>query len=91
MCRDYEVLNHQMLQTLLEKVDGMQRIKELSWESDSHVDWPSWMETELPEDVDHFEDPNYLTSDGVAEEVGENWITTSTITGRYNLRSRSKH
>ncbi|XP_044506867.1 protein GAMETE EXPRESSED 1-like [Mangifera indica] len=89
--RDYEVLNHQMLQTLLEKVDGMQRIKELSWESDSHVDWPSWMETELPEDVDHFEDPNYLTADGVAEEVGENWITTSTITGRYNLRSRSKH
>lgn len=82
-----------MLQTLLEKVNGMQRNKELSWESDydSDVDWPSWMDRELPEEVNDFEDPNYLISYGIPEEVGENYITTSSITTRYNLRSRSKH
>ncbi|KAJ0043891.1 hypothetical protein Pint_18542 [Pistacia integerrima] len=91
--RDYEFLNYQMLQTLLEKVNGMQRNKELSWESDydSDVDWPSWMDRELPEEANDFEDPNYLISDSIPEEVGENFITTSSITTRYNLRPRSKH
>ncbi|KAJ0100617.1 hypothetical protein Patl1_21191 [Pistacia atlantica] len=91
--RDYEFLNYQMLQTLLEKVNGMERNKELSWESDydSDVDWPSWMDRELPEEANDFEDPNYLISDSIPEEVGENFITTSSITTRYNLRPRSKH
>lgn len=64
--RDYEYLNHQMLQTLLEKVNGLQRNKELAWESESEsdVDWPSWMHRELQEEIDDFEDPNHLISDG---------------------------
>ncbi|XVF20490.1 hypothetical protein REPUB_Repub12eG0004900 [Reevesia pubescens] len=82
--RDYEFLNHQMLLTLTEKVNNMQSSKELSWEMDSDVDWSSWIDAELPEDVDKLEDPDYL----VQEEVGENSITTSSNTRKYNLRRR---
>ncbi|XP_022734465.1 protein GAMETE EXPRESSED 1 [Durio zibethinus] len=82
--RDYEFLNHQMLLTLIEKVNNMQSNKALSWEMDSDVDWPSWIDAELPEEVEKLEDPDYI----VQEEVGENSITTSSITRKYNLRHR---
>ncbi|CAN4126344.1 unnamed protein product [Withania somnifera] len=85
--RDYEVLNHKMLQTLVEKVNGIQKHKEyLSWEmenddSDSEVDWSSWVEAELPEDVDKLKDPDFVFS----EEVAENSVGSKPITRRYNL------
>ncbi|BBG99701.1 gamete expressed protein 1 [Prunus dulcis] len=64
---DYEVLNNQLLHTLIEKVNGMQRYQKLSWEEDSEFNWSSWIDTNLQEDVDSSEDPDYL----VPEEVGE--------------------
>ncbi|KAL5574179.1 hypothetical protein UlMin_023776 [Ulmus minor] len=85
--RDYEVLNYQLLQTLMEKVNGIKR-QELSWESsESDVDWSSWIDFELPEDVNNLEDPDYI----FPEEVGENSITTTSTTRKYNLRRRLCH
>lgn len=86
-CRDYELLNHKMLLTLMEKVNSMQGNKELlSWDmdSDSEVNWSSWVDTELTEDVGLLEDPDYL----LPEEVGENSSVTGSNTKRYNLRRR---
>ncbi|OIT27341.1 PREDICTED: protein GAMETE EXPRESSED 1 [Nicotiana attenuata] len=87
--RDYEVLNHQMLLTLVEKVNGIQKQKKyLSYEmenedSDSDVDWCSWIEAELPEDVDKLKDPDFV----YPEEVAENSVGNMSITRRYNLRN----
>ena len=39
---------------------------------------------DLPEDVNNFEDPDYI----LPEEVGENSIMTTSITRKYNLRHR---
>ena len=86
-CRDYEVLNHQMLLTLIEKINGMQRYKELAWDMDNDVNWSTWIDTDLPEDVSKFEDPDFI----VPEEVGENSIMTTSNTRRYNLRSHRVH
>ncbi|KAK6158577.1 hypothetical protein DH2020_005891 [Rehmannia glutinosa] len=85
--RDYEKLNHKMLLTLMEKVNSMQGNRELlSWDMDneSEVNWSSWVDTELPEDVDLLEDPDYL----LPEEVGEDSSVTSSDTKRYDLRRR---
>ncbi|KAF3970990.1 hypothetical protein ACB098_08G160800 [Castanea mollissima] len=82
--RDYEVLNHQMLLTLIEQINGMQRNEELSWDMDSDVNWSSWIDTDLPEDVNNFEDPDYI----LREEVGENSIMTTSIRRNYNLRHK---
>jgi hypothetical protein len=70
-CKDHEVLNHKMLQTLIENVNGMERHNELPWDVDSDVNWPKWIgsvDTDLPEDLNNFEDPNYI----LPKEVGEN-------------------
>ncbi|KAH1074154.1 hypothetical protein J1N35_026482 [Gossypium stocksii] len=78
--RDYEYLNHQMLLTLMEKVDTMQRKEALSWEmEDSDVDWRSWVDVELPEDVGQLEDPDFEIEEGIGE---------SGDTRTYNLRQR---
>ncbi|XP_030519789.1 protein GAMETE EXPRESSED 1 [Rhodamnia argentea] len=82
--RDYEVLNHQILLALVEKVNGLQRENKLPEDLDSDVNWLSWMDTELPEEADINEDPDFLPP----EEVGENSITTNICTRRYNLRRR---
>ncbi|KAG8365285.1 hypothetical protein BUALT_Bualt18G0088600 [Buddleja alternifolia] len=85
--RDYAVLNHKMLLTLMDKINSMQGNKGVSsWDedSDSEVNWLSWVDTELPEDVAMLEDPDYL----LPEEVGENSSVTSSSTKRYNLRRR---
>ena len=74
-----------MLATLIEKVNGMQRNKESSWDMDSEVNWSSWVDTELPEDVDKLRDPDFM----LPEEVGENSVATSTITRKYDLRNLS--
>jgi phage anti-repressor protein len=86
-CRDYEVLNHQMLLTLIEKVNGMERQKELAWDVDSDVNWSKWIDTDLPEDLDNFEDPDYI----LPEEVGENSIINTSIRREYNLRHHHCH
>ncbi|KAL0000040.1 hypothetical protein SO802_019642 [Lithocarpus litseifolius] len=82
--RDYEVLNHQMLLTLIEQINGMQRNEELSWDMDSDVNWSSWIDTDLPEDVNNFEDTDYM----LREEVGENSIMTTSIRRNYNFRHK---
>lgn len=82
--RDYEVLNHRMLLALVEKVNSLQKENKLFDDLDSDVNWLSWMDTELPEEADTNEDPDFLPP----EEVGENSITTDICTRRYNLRRR---
>ncbi|GAA0176944.1 hypothetical protein LIER_29634 [Lithospermum erythrorhizon] len=82
--RDYEVLNHQMLLTLIHKVNNIERSKTLSQEDesdeDSEVDWLSWVDEELPEDVDKLVDPDFV----VHKEENTLIISPS----RYNLRQR---
>nr|POE69146.1 hypothetical protein CFP56_73254 [Quercus suber] len=73
-----------MLLTLIEQINGMQRNEELSWDMDSDVNWSSWIDTDLPEDVNNFEDPDYM----LREEVGENSIMTTSIRRNYNLRHK---
>lgn len=85
--RDYEVLNHKMLLMLMEKVNGMQGNKEmLSFEMDidSEVNWSSWVDTDLPEDVAMLEDPDYV----YPEEIGNSSSMTCSSTRRYDLRQR---
>lgn len=86
-CRDYEVLNHQMLLTLIEKINGMERQKELPWDLDSDINWSTWIDTDIPDDADNLEDPDYI----LPEEVAENSIVTSSIKRKYDLRSHCHH
>ena len=79
--RDYETLNHQMLQSLIDKVNGMQGNKQLLCDDDSDVDWSLWVDDDLPED--DLEDLDYM----LPEHVGEASITTS-VSRDYNLRNR---
>ncbi|KAI3700861.1 hypothetical protein L2E82_45502 [Cichorium intybus] len=79
--RDYETLNHHMLQSLIEKVNGMQGNKHMLCDDDDDVDWSSWVDTDLPED--ELEDLEYM----LPEEVGEALINTS-VSRQYNLRHR---
>ncbi|KAJ0988432.1 hypothetical protein J5N97_006788 [Dioscorea zingiberensis] len=92
--RDYEILNHQLLQKLIDKVNIMERnsgkkLLSLSIESDSYssnLSQYSWIDKELLEDADSKIDPNYI----LPEEVCENSITTDSITRKYNLRPRRR-
>lgn len=84
--RDYECLNYQMLLTLVEKFNVLQKQKELSEDIDSDDEWSAWIDTDLPEDVDKLEDPDFV----IPEEVEENSIVSSTTTTRYNLRNRNR-
>ncbi|KAL4567275.1 hypothetical protein LXL04_022854 [Taraxacum kok-saghyz] len=80
--RDYETLNHHMLQSLIEKVNGMQGSKKFSDDEDeSDVDWSSWVDFDLPED--EVEDVDYK----LPEKVGGDLITTL-VSKQYNLRHR---
>ncbi|GMP33359.1 hypothetical protein CsSME_00006714 [Camellia sinensis var. sinensis] len=91
--RDYELLNYQMLiklnENLTEQFYGKQRNKEELWDvdMDSEMNWSSWVDTELPEDLDNLEDPDYI----LPEEVGENSVATTITTKKYNLRSQQYH
>ncbi|XP_041002437.1 protein GAMETE EXPRESSED 1 [Juglans microcarpa x Juglans regia] len=85
--RDYEVLNHQILLTLIEKINGMERHKELPWDLDSEINWSTWIDTDIPEDPDNLGDPDYI----LPEEVAENSIVTSSITRKYDLRRHCRH
>ncbi|KAJ6370815.1 hypothetical protein OIU77_001342 [Salix suchowensis] len=83
--RDYEVLNHHLILSLMDKINVMQKNRELSWETESDVDWSSWIQTELAEGDDNMEDPDFI----VPEEVEENSITAS-MTRKYDLRCRQR-
>ncbi|KAG6389633.1 hypothetical protein SASPL_151105 [Salvia splendens] len=87
--RDYEVLNHEILMTLMEKVNSMQRSKEMvAWDTDveREMNWRSWVDTELTEDVQLLEDPDYV----LPEEFDESNSSVTTLhTKSYNLHRRS--
>ncbi|XP_061340357.1 protein GAMETE EXPRESSED 1-like [Gastrolobium bilobum] len=86
--RNYELLNHHMLLTLINKVNSMQKQKELSWDMDTDydVDWSQWVDTDLPDDVNCLDDPDFI----LPEKEGQNSITASANTKCYNLRSRNR-
>lgn len=80
------MLNHQILLTLIEKINGMERHEELPWDLDSEINWSAWIDTDISEDPDNLEDPDYI----LPEEVAENSIVTSSITRKYDLRRRCR-
>ncbi|KAL9659277.1 hypothetical protein QQ045_024082 [Rhodiola kirilowii] len=87
--RDYDVLNHKMLTTLIDKVNWMEKNRNSSWDADDmdeddDIVWSKWIDTDITEDVGKLKDPDYF----IQEEVGENSITTSSNARRYNLRRR---
>ncbi|CAA3004074.1 GAMETE EXPRESSED 1 [Olea europaea subsp. europaea] len=90
--RDYEMLNHQMLLTLMDKINGLHGLQSneeslLDMDEESDVNWSLWVDCELPEDVDKSEDPDFV----VAEEGREFSLESSSVTKKYNLRNRRKH
>ncbi|KAG7534338.1 hypothetical protein ISN45_Aa08g019040 [Arabidopsis thaliana x Arabidopsis arenosa] len=85
--RDYEVLNHQILLRLVDKVNDMQSKKDLSYDEDteSEVDWTSWVDTDLTDDDDNLGDPDYK----IPLVIKDSPVTTSSMTRRlYNFRPR---
>ncbi|KAE8654892.1 hypothetical protein F3Y22_tig00117034pilonHSYRG00100 [Hibiscus syriacus] len=72
--RDYERLNHQMQVTLIDKFNSIKTNSELCWDSDSDVDWPSWIDTDLPDNVDNLKDPDYMVPFAAATESEGNSI-----------------
>ncbi|KAK1263451.1 Protein GAMETE EXPRESSED 1 [Acorus gramineus] len=85
--RDYEKLNHQMLLSLIEKVNAMENYntgkKMLTMETECDSAWSqfSWIDLE---EVDEDEDPDYVLQEG----LGENSITSSSVSRKYDLRPR---
>ncbi|KAG5522070.1 hypothetical protein RHGRI_034319 [Rhododendron griersonianum] len=89
--RDLELANHHMILEMYKNhtdlVKGKRLNTECSWESDcdSDVNWSSFVDTEIKEDIDSLGDPDYM----LPEEVVENSVATSlTPTKTYNLRCR---
>ncbi|XP_062153135.1 protein GAMETE EXPRESSED 1-like [Alnus glutinosa] len=76
--RDFERLNYEMLQDLMNKVK--------SWDSDGDEDWSQWIDSDVPDGVDNLQDPDY--NPPKEEGIGENSYVTSSATRKYNLRSR---
>ncbi|OEL36916.1 Protein GAMETE EXPRESSED 1 [Dichanthelium oligosanthes] len=100
--RDYEMLNHRLLQMLVEKVRALEenaggRALPYETESEGSLRDYSWVFDELADEVDSKTDPSYALPPErslrrcnevvLPEEVGENSITTS-VGRRYNLRPR---
>lgn len=72
---------------LVDKVNDMQSKKELSYDEDteSEVDWTSWVDTDLTDDDDNLADPDYK----IPLLIKDNPVTTSSLTRRlYNFRPR---
>ncbi|EOA13111.1 hypothetical protein CARUB_v10026121mg [Capsella rubella] len=85
--RDYDLLNHQILLGLVDKVNNMQSKREISWDEDteSEVDWSSWIDTDITDDEDNLGDPDYL----IPLEIKDKPVVTSSMTRRlYNFRPR---
>lgn len=83
------MLNYVMLKNLTEDVYNMRKKAELGWETESEVEWYTWVDTEIPDGVDNLQDPDYHAP-GYEEEVGDNSNATSSVTTRYNLRTRRR-
>jgi hypothetical protein len=64
----------------------MEKFKDSNWDFDTtdYLDWSQFIDTDLPDDVNCIDDPDFV----IPEEVAENSITTST-TKSYNLRARN--
>ncbi|KAI3864146.1 hypothetical protein MKW98_031738 [Papaver atlanticum] len=85
--RDYEVLNHRMLETLIEKVNTMERKTDMPLEIDESyddVDFSTWIDEDLSEEETFSKDPDFL----LPEEVAENSVTKSSYSRKYDLRPR---
>ncbi|KAJ0261630.1 Protein GAMETE EXPRESSED 1 [Hirschfeldia incana] len=82
--RDYEVLNHDILLRLVDKVNSMQSKREISWDedTDSEVDWNSWIDTDITDDADSIRDPDYKIPE---QNMDSSVFTSSRL---YNLRAR---
>ncbi|KAJ0478746.1 hypothetical protein HanHA300_Chr13g0503361 [Helianthus annuus] len=82
--RDYETLNHHMLQSLIQTVNVMQGNKQMLYnDDDSDVDWSSWVDSDLPEDEP--EDHDYMLSE-------QAMVTSISTSGsrEYNFRHRHR-
>ncbi|KAM3371759.1 hypothetical protein ACQJBY_018923 [Aegilops geniculata] len=102
--KDYDVLNHELLQTLVEKVraieDNAAGDKMCPWgtgsDDESSLSDYSWVFDELQDDVDSEVDPDFVLREdeicrkdhGFLEEIGENSLSASVAVRRYNLRAR---
>ncbi|XP_019444829.1 PREDICTED: protein GAMETE EXPRESSED 1-like [Lupinus angustifolius] len=84
MYRDYEILNHRMLLTLMDRVNNMQMQKELLDVDSDDENWSQWIDADLSDDVNCLDDPSYV----IPEEVEEKSCTSSSSI-RYNLRQRN--
>ncbi|XAR73587.1 hypothetical protein NMG60_11007601 [Bertholletia excelsa] len=51
------------------------------------VEWSTWIDSELPEDLDNLEDPDYI----LPEEIGENSIMTTSTTTKNDNEVTSKY
>lgn len=88
--RDLELANHHMLQEMykhsMDPSKGKQLNTECSWDCDydSDVDWSSFVDNDISEDIDSLKDPDFM----LPEEVMENSVAMSLTTKTYNLRCR---
>ncbi|CAA7021091.1 unnamed protein product [Microthlaspi erraticum] len=84
--RDYEMLNHEILLGLVDKVNNMHSKREISWDEDteSELDWNSWIDTDLTDDDDNLGDPDYK----IPPQIQDNLGFTSMAKRLYNLRPR---
>ncbi|XP_078444532.1 gamete expressed protein 1 [Wolffia australiana] len=83
--RDYELLNHRLLQKLAEKIDVVeQKTDLLSWNDDADDDFSgySWIEQELPEEENSVIDPDFV----LPQQFKDEGATSSCR--KYDLRSR---
>ncbi|CAL5187039.1 unnamed protein product [Lathyrus oleraceus] len=86
--KDFEKMNHQMLLTLVNKINNFQNIQKMEetcWNFDD-VDWSQWIDNDLSDDVNQLDDPDFI----IQEEVAENSISISPSTKKYNLRLRNR-
>ncbi|KAE9612936.1 hypothetical protein Lalb_Chr05g0212271 [Lupinus albus] len=82
---DYEMLNHRMLLTLMDRINNMQMQKELLDVDSDDENWSQWIDADLSDDdVNCLDDPSYV----LPEEVEEKSCTSSSNM-RYNLRQRN--
>ncbi|GFZ09576.1 hypothetical protein Acr_21g0001750 [Actinidia rufa] len=89
--RDFELENNHMLHKMyghfMNQFNGSRPREEVLSDTESDMHWSSLVVTELLDDVDKLEDPDYM----LPEEIGENSVATTSSTRRYNLRSRCHH
>ncbi|CAN6226488.1 unnamed protein product [Urochloa humidicola] len=101
--KDYDVLNHHLLQTLVEKVraiEGNTGVGDMAFDpyssdSDGSLNSYAWIFDELQDEVDSNIDPDFVLPQQetpqknavLLEQIGENFFTISD-SRRYNLRPR---